>query len=182
MITDAGRAHIAAAQAEARDVVIAQMGIDGAFGVTPTPDGTETALAQEFMRLDVEFTRVNETPGSYTARATIPAEVGPWRARAVGLFAGDGTLLYYTPREIIKAVGDTVVIDSIIMVGPATTVETSYDESTVFATQEDIADRPRLVALTQAEFDALTPDNSTFYTTSDTGRIYLGTLQLTITP
>lgn len=94
ILTNKGLAAIAAAIAGGGQVSIAQMAIGDGNGAIPTPDATQTALVHEVWRADITSVTIAENnPNHIRAKLTLPATIGGWTIREVGLYDTNADLI-----------------------------------------------------------------------------------------
>lgn len=137
VVTNAGDALIADAIANNTPVSIFQMAFGDGNGQPTTPVPTQTALAREVYRVGVEsVTRDNVNQNWVIVRATIPAPVGPFTIREVGIYTQNGTLLAVSNfPEQYKAVPNEgafsdVTVEIVIIVSNSAQLQISFDSST----------------------------------------------------
>lgn len=96
IVTNAGRQKLMDAALAGTPVQVTHIAVGTAFNVQPEPSPEMTELVQEIHRAPVNS--VSSVPGAngrIQADAQIPAEIGGFTIREIGLFLADGTLLAY---------------------------------------------------------------------------------------
>ena len=114
-LTEAGIAAEAWAKANGAKVSLTHIAIGDGGGDVPTPSGTETTLVHENYRTDIEAFSLDETDHNLAYLSiVIPAEVGGWWIRELGVIAEDpaqpGSYLLYayfnhapTYKQLVEA-------------------------------------------------------------------------------
>ncbi|WP_111745639.1 phage tail protein [Salinisphaera orenii] len=173
-LTAIGDNNIANALAFGKTVDITQMAVgdgtgDGAQG-TPVPDPSATALVSEQRRASLNSLKTDDANANVLiAEQVIPADVGGWWIRELGLYDADGDLVAianapptYKP-ELSSGTGRTQVVRMQIVVSDTSAVTLKIDPSIVLATREYVDDaidvyatttkKGRVELATQAETD-----------------------------
>lgn len=142
--TNYGLQRMAAAEAAGVSINLTEMAVGDGNGNPVTPVQTQTALARELFRATVNRVYkpdpVNQ-PSLYSAELVIPATVGNFTLREVGVFDADGGLFVvgnlpdtYKPQLSDGAYSDTVVrVDFIV--SNADVVNIYVDPNVVVVTQ-----------------------------------------------
>ena len=113
---------------------LSQMAFGDANGIGYTPVTAATALVHEVVRVQVDSAvRDPDNANQLLVTATLPAGVGGFTIREVGVYTDAGDLALIGPAEIYKSVaGDGIVTDLIltvaVSVSPAAQVEVFFDQ------------------------------------------------------
>lgn len=141
LITDAGLAALATAQAGGAAVPLAEMAFGDGNGAPVVPDPEQPALINEVHRRALNGLSVHpEHPEWIVIECVIPADVGGFTVREVGVIAEDGTLFAvsaypeaYKPTPVESA-GRDLYVKMILAVGNGAPVTLAIDPSVTFAT------------------------------------------------
>ncbi|MDK1705291.1 phage tail protein [Serratia rubidaea] len=163
IVTTAGAAKIAAASAGGKQLKIVQMAVGDGGGKLPTPTPTQTQLVNERYRaalngLDIVKTSKN----SIVAELIIPATVGGFWLREMGLYDEDGALIAvgnmaesYKPK-LEEGSGRTQTLRMILIVSSTDAIRVIAGDDTVLATKDFVAG-----AIAEHEQSRNHPDAST---------------------
>ncbi|MBU3893442.1 phage tail protein [Serratia rubidaea] len=163
IVTTAGAAKIAAASAGGKQLKIVQMAVGDGGGKLPTPTPTQTQLVNERYRaalngLDIVKTSKN----SIVAELIIPATVGGFWLREMGLYDEDGALIAvgnmaesYKPK-LEEGSGRTQTLRMILIVSSTDAIQVIAGDDTVLATKDFVAG-----AIAEHEQSRNHPDAST---------------------
>jgi phage-related tail fiber protein len=168
--TNVGAAKLAYALANQLTVNISHMALGDGNGAPVNPTAAATALVREVHRAQLnQLYQHQDNPNWLVAELVLPAEVGGWTIREIGLYDVDGALIFvgnhaeqYKPIQS-QGSDETKTIRMVILVSSVAAVTLKTDPSTVMATIKYVNDRtpaasaaaPGLVALaTAAEVQA----------------------------
>jgi hypothetical protein len=148
ILTAVGEAKQANADALGIPWKITQMGVGDANGRDPIPDRLQTALIKERRRAPLnQLTTDAKNPGLVIAEQVIPADVGGWWVREVGLYDADGDLVAvsncapsYKPL-LGQGSGRTQVVRMTFIISSTANVVLKIDPSVVLATREYVDSR-----------------------------------------
>lgn len=143
ILTNAGLAKDAAAQASGTQIVLATMSVGDGGGNPTTPDPTQAALVNQVFSASVNAIAPNPSnPLQYTAELVVPASAGGFTIREAGLWTSDGVLFavantpqVYKPSTTEGAYGDTIV-QMVFTVANADTVSLVVDPTISVATRD----------------------------------------------
>lgn len=155
ILTAVGEAKQANADALGVPWRITHMGVGDANGTDPIPDRLQTALIHERRRAPLnQLTTDEKNPGLLIAEQVIPADVGGWWVREVGLYDADGDLVAvsncapsYKPL-LTQGSGRTQVVRMTFIISSTANVVLKIDPSVVLASREYV-DLTRLKILTE---------------------------------
>lgn len=144
--TNYGLQALARAESTGTQILLTHMAVGDGNGNPVTPDQTQTQLVRERFRTTIN--RVYQdanNPLRFTAELVIPASVGGFTLREVGVFDADGSLFAignlpatYKPVDSEGAYSDTVVrLD--FLVSNASTITLQVDPNVVVVTQQWIS-------------------------------------------
>lgn len=141
ILTNKGLQLIAAAGASGTPIVLTDMAVGDGNGNPVTPNPAQTSLARERYRHAVNQLTVSvNDPTLFTAELIIPAEVGGFTMREVGLYTAEGDLFAvanvpnaYKPTPAEGSFGDTVV-RMMLKVANASVVTIVFDPNVTVAT------------------------------------------------
>ena len=142
ILTNVGAAKQANADALGIPWKITQMGVGDANGADPIPSATQTALINERRRAPLNQLKVDPANSAVIiAEQVIPAEVGGWWIREIGLYDADNDLVAiancapsFKPL-LTQGSGRTQVVRMNLVVSNSATVELKIDPSVVLATR-----------------------------------------------
>lgn len=142
ILTNAGAAKQANADALGIPWKITQMGVGDANGTDPIPAATQTALINERRRAPLNQLKVDPANAAIIiAEQVIPAEVGGWWIREIGLYDADNDLVAiancapsFKPL-LTQGSGRTQVVRMNLVVSNSSSVELKIDPSVVLATR-----------------------------------------------
>jgi hypothetical protein len=142
ILTNIGVAKQANADALGIAWKITHLGVGDANGTDPIPDATQKALINERRRAPINQLRVDPTNSALIiAEQVIPAEVGGWWIREIGLYDVDGDLVAiancapsFKPL-LTQGSGRTQVVRLNMLVSNSSTIELKIDPSVVLATR-----------------------------------------------
>ena len=143
IITAVGATKLANATAKGTQVKLKKMALGDGGGQLPEPDAKQTALIKEVYRDDLNSVSLSPDHDNWVVcELIIPAEVGGWTIREVGLYDEDDDLISvgnfpetYKPK-LDEGSGKTQTIRVVIQVTSSDSVEFLIDPSTVLATVE----------------------------------------------
>lgn len=141
ILTKKGKELIAAAGASGIPIVLSDMAVGDGNGNAVTPVETQTTLARERYRHAVNQLTVDVSDASrFTAELLIPASVGGFTMREVGLYTNNGDLFAvanvpasYKPTDTEGSFGDTA-IRMVFIVANASVVTLVADPNVAVAT------------------------------------------------
>jgi len=147
ILTNIGAAKQANADALGVPWKISKMGVGDANGTDPVPDPAQTRLINERRRAPLNQLRVDDANSAIIiGEQVIPAEVGGWWIREIGLYDADDDLIAiancapsFKPL-LSQGSGRTQVVRVNLLVSNASNVELKIDPSVVLATR-DYVDR-----------------------------------------
>lgn len=142
ILTAAGEAKLANAAALNQPLQISRMAVGDGNGTLPTPNRTQTALAKENYRADLNSLIVDPANASQLiAELVIPETTGGWWIREMGLYDASGVLIAvcncppsYKP-QLAEGSGRTQVLRMVLIVSSTSAVELKIDPSVVLATR-----------------------------------------------
>jgi microcystin-dependent protein len=147
ILTNIGVAKQANADALGVPWQLTEMGVGDANGTDPLPDATQTRLINERRRAPLNQLKVDPANAAIIiAEQVIPAEVGGWWIREIGLFDGDGDLVAvancapsFKPL-LNQGSGRTQVVRINLLVSNSSNVQLKIDPSVVLATRKYVDD------------------------------------------
>jgi hypothetical protein len=161
--TDIGAAKLSYALANKLTVDIATMAIGDGNGAVVNPTSTATGLVREVHRAQLnQLYQHADNPNWLVAELVIPAEVGGWTIRELGLYDVAGDLIFvgnhaeqYKPVQS-QGSDETKTIRMVILVSSVASVTLKTDPTTVMATIKFVNDSIAVAATeaTQAEAEA----------------------------
>ena len=166
ILTSVGEAKLANATALGETVKFTELALGDGNGSLPTPTQSQTSLVNEVRRKALNSVSVDDdNPNWVTCEQVIPADVGGWTIREVGIYDADGDLIAVgnfpeTYKPVLEeGSGRTQTIRVVLQISSTSTVELKIDPSVVLATREyvDKQDDKRELkanAATNAEVDA----------------------------
>lgn len=144
--TNYGLQRLAQAEATGVPINLIEMAVGDGNGNETTPSPTQTNLVRERFRATINRVYQNTSdPLRFTAELVIPASVGGFTLREVGVFDSSGSLFVvgnlpatYKPQSDEGAYADTVVrVD--FLVSNASTITLQIDPNVVVVTQQWIS-------------------------------------------
>ncbi|MRT03760.1 hypothetical protein GJV10_10010 [Ewingella americana] len=143
VVTTLGQTRIAAAIESGKDINISHMAVGDGNGSPTEPSVEQTALVHETYRLLLNSIKVdNKNPNWIIAEAIIPASVGGFWMREMGLFSDQGELIAvsnmadsYKPA-LEEGSGRTQTLRMVITVTDTEAVSLSIDDTLIIATEE----------------------------------------------
>ncbi len=143
VVTALGQARIASAIESGKDVNITQLAVGDGNGSATTPSASQTALVHETYRLPLNSIKTdNKNANWIIAEAIIPASVGGFWMREMGLFSSEGELIAvsnmadsYKPT-LEEGSGRTQTLRMVITVTDTDAVTLTIDDTLVIATEE----------------------------------------------
>lgn len=143
ILTAAGRAKIAAALAEQKQIFLQTMVVGDGNGKYVEPNESQTKVVHEVWRGQLNTLKLApENPAWVIAEAVLPEQVGGWYIREVGLVDKDGDLIAigkfpetYKPK-LPAGASKQIVIRAVMEVTNATAVTLMIDPTAVVATRE----------------------------------------------
>nr|WP_154618071.1 phage tail protein [Serratia marcescens] len=147
IITIAGAAKIAAASAGGTQLKIVRMAVGDGNGTLPTPNPAQTKLVNEKYRAALNGLTIDKALKNHIlAEMIIPANVGGFWLREMGLYDEAGTLIAvsnmaesYKPK-LEEGSGRTQTLRMILIVSSTETVQVIAGGDTVLATKDFVAD------------------------------------------
>ncbi|MBH3234931.1 phage tail protein [Serratia marcescens] len=147
IITTAGAAKIAAASAGGTQLKIVRMAVGDGNGTLPTPSPAQTKLVNEKYRAALNGLTIDKALKNHIlAEMIIPANVGGWWLREMGLYDEAGTLIAvsnmaesYKPK-LEEGSGRTQTLRMILIVSSTEAVQVIAGGDTVLATKDFVAD------------------------------------------
>jgi phage-related tail fiber protein len=158
ILTNVGVAKQANADALGITWKITQMGVGDANGADPIPSATQTALINERRRAPLNQLKVDPANSAVIiAEQVIPAEVGGWWIREIGLYDADNDLVAiancapsFKPL-LTQGSGRTQIVRMNLVVSNSASVELKIDPSVVLATRSYV-DQKVLDELNKQDF------------------------------
>lgn len=147
ILTAAGEAKQANADALGIPWKLTEMGVGDANGTDPIPDRAQTRLINERRRRPLNKLSVDPAnPNIIVAEQIIPADEGGWWIREIGLYDADGALVAvancapsYKPL-MSQGSGRTQVVRMNFIVSSASSVVLKIDPAVVLATRQYVDD------------------------------------------
>lgn len=144
--TNYGLQRLASAESTGVQINLTHMAVGDGNGNAVTPTTSQTQLVRERFRATINRVYQNESdPLRFTAELIIPADVGGFTLREVGVFDSDGSLFAvgnlpatYKPEPSDGAFSDSVVRLE-FMVSNASTITLQIDPNVVVVTQQWIS-------------------------------------------
>ncbi|HAT3729227.1 TPA: hypothetical protein I8587_002753 [Serratia marcescens] len=163
IITTAGAAKIAAASAGGTQLKIVSMAVGDGNGTLPTPNPAQTKLVNEKYRAALNGLTIDKALKNHIlAEMIIPANVGGWWLREMGLYDEAGALIAvsnmaesYKPK-LEEGSGRTQTLRMILIVSSTEAIQVIAGGDTVLATKDYVTD-----AITAHEKTRNHPDAST---------------------
>ncbi|BEM40479.1 hypothetical protein SME10J_42060 [Serratia marcescens] len=163
IITTAGAAKIAAASAGGTQLKIVSMAVGDGNGTLPTPNPAQKKLVNEKYRAVLNGLTIDKALQNHIlAEMIIPANVGGWWLREMGLYDEAGTLIAvsnmaesYKPK-LEEGSGRTQTLRMILIVSSTEAIQVIAGGDTVLATKDYVTD-----AITAHEKTRNHPDAST---------------------
>ena len=148
ILTDIGAAKQANANALRIPWVINDMEVGDANGTDPTPNPAQTRLIRERRRAPLNRLSIDPAnPAIIIAEQVLPADVGGWWIREIGLRDADGDLVAiancppsFKPL-LTQGSGRTQIVRINLVVSNSSNVQLSIDPSIVLATHGWVADK-----------------------------------------
>ncbi|BEN60898.1 hypothetical protein SMKC069_35890 [Serratia marcescens] len=146
IITTAGAAKIAAASAGGTQLKIVHMAVGDGNGMLPTPNPAQTKLVNEKYRAALNGLTIDKTLKNHIlAEIIIPANVGGFWLREMGLYDEAGTLIAvsnmaesYKPK-LEEGSGRTQTLRMILIVSSTEAIQVIAGGDTVLATKDFVA-------------------------------------------
>lgn len=141
--TSYGLKELARAESTGTQILLTHMAVGDGNGNPVTPSPSQTHLVREMFRATINRVfQSADNPLRFTAELVIPASIGGFTLREVGVFDADGSLFAvgnlpetYKPVDTEGAYSDTVVrLD--FMVSNASTITLQVDPNVVVVTQQ----------------------------------------------
>jgi len=147
ILTAAGEAKDANAKALGVPWTITHMGVGDANGAEPMPSRTQTALIKERRRAPLNQLSVDpDNEAILIAEQVIPADIGGWWIREIGLYDEAGVLVAvancpptYKP-ELAQGSGRTQVVRLNLVTSSTQNIQLKIDPSVVLATRKYVDD------------------------------------------
>lgn len=162
-LTTIGEAKLANAFALSMPLPIVEMAVGDGGGNVPIPDKAQAQLVNEVRRAALNSIGPDAlNPTALLAEQVIPAEVGGWWIRELGLYDKDGDLIAvgncpptYKPL-LTEGSGRTQILRMLIAVSSTEAVELKIDPSVVLATREYV-DNALLTSAVSISIDGPSP-------------------------
>ncbi|MDQ9126281.1 phage tail protein [Serratia fonticola] len=146
ILTTAGAAKIAAASAGGKPLKIDQMAVGDGNGKLPTPNPTQTKLINERHRAALNSLTIDKAaPDRLIAELVIPANVGGFWLREMGLYDADGMLIAvsnmaesYKPK-LEEGSGRTQTLRMVVIVSHTEAITLIVSGDMVMATRDFVA-------------------------------------------
>lgn len=142
ILTNIGQAKLANALALGQQIQMTEMALGDGGGNPTTPTQTQTGLARQVYRAQLNQLSVDATNPNYViAELVVPSNQGGWTVREVGLYDVDGALIAvgnfpetYKP-VLSEGASRDLVVRIIIEVSNASVVQLKIDPSVVLASR-----------------------------------------------
>ncbi|REC94885.1 phage tail protein [Kushneria indalinina] len=148
LLTKTGQGLLANAIAYGEPLTIAELAIGDGGGKLPTPDATVTRLVNEVRRGPINQTAVDDDNPNWTVvEQVLPADVGGWTIREVGLYDTDGNLIAYGnypetyKPQLSEGSARTQTIRFVMEVTDTSAVTLKIDPSVVMASRQYVDDQ-----------------------------------------
>lgn len=148
LLTKTGQGLLANAIAYGEPLTIATMAIGDGGGTLPTPDASVTRLVNEVRRGPINQTAVDDDNPNWTVvEQVLPADVGGWTIREVGLYDTDGNLIAYGnypetyKPQLSEGSSRTQTIRFVMEVTDTSVVTLKIDPSVVMASRKYVDDQ-----------------------------------------
>ncbi|CAI1574000.1 phage tail protein [Serratia proteamaculans] len=147
IITTAGAAKIAAASTGGTQLKITRMAVGDGNGTLPTPNPAQTKLINEKYRATLNGLTIDKSIKNHiVAELVVPASVGGFWLREMGLYDDFGTLIAvsnmaesYKPK-LEEGSGRTQTLRMILIVSSSAAISVIAGGDTVLATKDFVAD------------------------------------------
>ncbi|WP_425048732.1 phage tail protein [Pseudomonas nitroreducens] len=143
LLTTIGAGKLANATAQGTTLKITQLAVGDGGGTVPTPDAGRTALVNEVRRAPLNSLDVDPSNSSrIIAEQIIPADVGGWWLRELGLYDETGALVAYAncapsyKPQLAEGSGRTQTVRMVLLVSNTSSVQLTVDPSVVLATRD----------------------------------------------
>lgn len=154
ILTNKGLQLVAAAAAAGTQIVLTDMAVGDGNGNPVTPNPAQNTLARERYRHAVNrLVAMPDDPTAFLAELIIPADIGGFTIREVGLYTNNGELFAvanvpnaYKPTADEGSFGDTVV-KMVFKVANASVVTIVFDPNVTVATQTWVANNVNAASL-----------------------------------
>nr|SAY45606.1 Phage tail fiber repeat protein [Serratia marcescens] len=163
IVTTAGAAKIAAASAGGKQLKITHMAVGDGNGVLPTPNPAQTKLINEKYRALLNTLTIDKSIDNHIiAEFIIPANVGGFWLREMGLYDDAGTLIAvsnmaesYKPK-LEEGSGRTQTLRMVLIVSSTEAIQIIAGGDTVLATRDFVDDAIKAHEKTRNHPDAST--------------------------
>ncbi|HIE3962900.1 TPA: phage tail protein [Serratia marcescens] len=163
IVTTAGAAKIAAASAGGKQLKITHMAVGDGNGVLPTPNPAQTKLINEKYRALLNTLTIDKSIDNHIiAEFIIPANVGGFWLREMGLYDDGGTLIAvsnmaesYKPK-LEEGSGRTQTLRMVLIVSSTDAIQIIAGGDTVLATRDFVDDAIKAHEKTRNHPDAST--------------------------
>ncbi|WP_171454954.1 phage tail protein [Serratia marcescens] len=163
IVTTAGAAKIAAASAGGKQLKITHMAVGDGNGVLPTPNPAQTKLINEKYRALLNTLTIDKSIDNHIiAEFIIPANVGGFWLREMGLYDDTGTLIAvsnmaesYKPK-LEEGSGRTQTLRMVLIVSSTDAIQIIAGGDTVLATRDFVDDAIKAHEKTRNHPDAST--------------------------
>lgn len=158
LLTTIGAGKLANAAAQGTPLRITHLAVGDGGGTVPTPDAGRTALVSEVRRAPLNS--LNVDPGNSSriiAEQIIPADVGGWWIRELGLYDETGALVAYAncapsyKPQLAEGSGRTQTVRMVLVVSNTSSVQLTVDPSVVLATR-DYVDNAVVTAMNRSDY------------------------------
>lgn len=158
LLTTIGASKLANAAAQGTPLKITQFAVGDGGGSVPTPDAGRTALVHELRRAPLNSLDVDPDNSSrVVAEQIIPADVGGWWIRELGLYDEAGALIAYAncapsyKPQLAEGSGRTQTVRMVLVISNTTSVQLTVDPSLVLATR-DYVDNAIVSAMNRSDY------------------------------
>jgi phage-related tail fiber protein len=158
LLTTIGAGKLANATAQGTTLKITHLAVGDGGGTVPTPNAGRAALVNEVRRAPLNSLDVD--PGNSSriiAEQIIPADVGGWWVRELGLYDEAGALVAYAncapsyKPQLAEGSGRTQTVRMVLIVSNTSSVQLTVDPSVVLATR-DYVDSAIVSAMNRSDY------------------------------
>lgn len=143
LLTTIGANKLASATAQGRPLKVTHLAVGDGGGSLPSPDASRTALVNEVRRAPLNQLSIDPANNAQiVAEQIIPADVGGWWIREMGLYDDSGSLVAYAncapsyKPQLAEGSGRTQTVRMVLIIGNTSAVDLKFDASLVLATRD----------------------------------------------
>jgi phage-related tail fiber protein len=158
LLTTIGAGKLANATAQGTTLKITHLAVGDGGGTVPAPNAGRTALVNEVRRAPLNSLDVDPANSSrIIAEQIIPADVGGWWVRELGLYDEAGALVAYAncapsyKPQLAEGSGRTQTVRIVLVVSNTSSVQLTVDPSVVLATR-DYVDSAIVSAMNRSDY------------------------------